>query len=112
MPKPVDRLALLTSNAPPTVSDVVQDVASGALFGPFAVGSQVRVSVAIGNVWVVFGGRSVTVAARAAGDPLVAGDRVDYEIQREGERYCYVICDTDSAEGWASVREVAQLKGC
>lgn len=112
--KPKNRLALITSVAAPKVSDrAPASVSTSTKFGPFDVGAQVRISTLLGDCWAVASGDGYTLVAREAGDPIVAGDRVDYEIESEDATYIYVIMDSDATEAYATVRQIAMLKeGC
>lgn len=97
------RTELLTRVVPPTKRTANPEAITSAhkVFGPFPVGTLVRVKVATGAAWFLFGPEDVEAIPRVAGVPLVAWGHEDYEVTHPSEEYVSVVMDTDSTEAYA-----------
>ncbi len=105
-----NRLALLTRVDLPQqgAADVRDVTGAGVRWGPYAVGTILRVTCAVGNVWYIGGGSDVAAVSRSRGAPLAAWDRSDHEITSSDARYVHVVNDSASQDAFAVVYEAGR----
>ncbi len=106
-----EREAALSRIQPPTGATVPRDISGGIeVFGPFVLGSIVRVAPLLGDCW--FGAvtdKNFSKAARTFGAPLGASLWQDYQIISQSDRYIAVVMDSDSTDCYASVFQVGRI---